>query len=273
MLQSKWYSLLILLIVPLIGAYFAAIHPAPDHVYHQLSTWLLIHLLFPFVFVSLTASFFYLNRNVERLSAHMARWGAGIFLLFYVIFEVATGIGTGLVVLGGSKVPGLDSKSVDAVAQAYFFEMQYGPLSATAMIAGGGWIVALLATVVTVTQTKHAKPVLAIACLLAVTYTIAGIVVSDISYRTHVTDYPEWALPVIGGMFLLFFIAIGIAAMDSSAPREPLFILGLAILYTISHGGDIGMIAMLGFAAGMTWLAFAQANRKPVVTESKPMDA
>ena len=132
--------------VPLCWAIFLLFHPTGEGedfypiVSDEVTTWVTVHVA-TLVFVPLMAGVvLLLLRGVESGPATLSRAALGVFMVFYMAWEVLIGIGTGVFIDQVNQLDGADQAVGAAIVEAF---TDNGLLSNLELIGTGAWIVAL----------------------------------------------------------------------------------------------------------------------------------
>ena len=145
---------LILIGIPLTFAILLLFHPlalghalGEESIYEALrdhvSRWQVVHVLQLFFIGLMGAAVYVLTSGLEGRVVTVSRLAAGAFVLFYGAWEVATGIGTGVLVSYANSLPAAEQAVAEDIVQAYFDNPLVGNRSLFSVLGMLSWFIAL----------------------------------------------------------------------------------------------------------------------------------
>jgi len=162
------YERAFLIGVPVCWALFLLFHPTGEVdgfypiINDQVTAWLTVHLA-TLVFVPLMAGVvLLLLRGVGGVLATVSRAAVGVFMVFYMAWEVLIGIGTGVLVDQVNQLEGADQAAGAVLVEAF---TDSGLVSTIEPIGTGAWIIAVSAAGIALVRERGAS--VAVPILLA----------------------------------------------------------------------------------------------------------
>ena len=217
-------------------------------VIHHLPWWTTLHLFNLVLFPILGSAAYFLIKDVRGLAALLSKIAIVVFIPIYVAFDALAGVGTGILVRQGSRLPASSLAAAEQLIDEYWTSPTTSAIAAVGSVA---WVIAMLAATVAFADATRRR----IAALLAVIIFVVG----------------GWAqvhifLPAVGGPipFLWWFVTVCVATavFIFVKPRIPATLLTLsALLFGASHVTPTGPIGMLCF---LTAAIYLQINRDPL---------
>lgn len=144
--------------VPLAVGAVSLIHPGsianPTHDdetghYAQLGDkadqFIAVHIVQMILFGLLALSVWVAIRELRGVAAQVARWALLPFLVFYTAFDAMVGIGTGVLVREGRRLPAADQDVAERLTNAYGDTLITGDPNVFAFLGSVAWFVALVA--------------------------------------------------------------------------------------------------------------------------------
>jgi hypothetical protein len=138
---------------PLVTAVLMVFHPGGEgRIYDALeddvTRWLIVHIAFVPLIALMGLAVWLLLNGLEGRAAKVSRIGVAVFAPFYIAYEGALGIGTGVLMQNASDLPASERETVAGLVQDNFESPIIGDPSLLSGISGSAWIVAMIAAAV-----------------------------------------------------------------------------------------------------------------------------
>lgn len=157
----------LLVATPLVLGVLLLFHPAgDDRVYeglgHDTTAWLVVHIgLAPLAGLMALAAYHLVDGLHDR-AATVCRLALAPFVVFFIAWEAALGIGTGILVIHANGLPASERATVAAAIQDFFDNPVFGSLSVFGSIGNTAWIVAMVAAAIAVRRAGASRTVTAL---------------------------------------------------------------------------------------------------------------
>jgi len=171
--------------VPLAVGAVSLIHPGsvanPTHdhetgYYAQLGDkadlFIAVHIVQMILFGLLALSVWVAVRELRGVAAQVVRWALLPFLVFYTAFDAMVGIGTGVLVREGHRLPAADQDVAERLTNAYGGTLISGDPNVFAFLGSAAWLVALVAAALAWRRGGAGTPTIAALALAGLVFAI-----------------------------------------------------------------------------------------------------
>jgi hypothetical protein len=195
-----------LVAVPLAWAVLLLFHPVGDGDYYavvrdDVTAWLTVHLGSMLLIPLLAGVLFVLLRGIDGTAARVSRVALVVFAVFYAGYEVAVGIGSGIIADAINALPVGERGAGAALLESYNESTILAVVSAIGSIA---WVVAVTGAGIALYRRAHTASSVAVVFLLLIS--APGIAI-------HVTPFGPVGLA-------LFIVALVLVMRTTAAPAE-----------------------------------------------------